>query len=85
MPLSLRRPIFRVLVTASFACTAFAHDGPHKPPAKVADADAHRPTALPDRILLCWSSDPATTQAVTWRTDVSVSAAFAEINHFHNF
>lgn len=33
----------------------------------------HRPTPVPDRIVLSWSGDPATTQAVTWRTDISVS------------
>lgn len=55
-----------------------AHDG-HPPPRKVPDADAHRPTPLPDRILLTWSDDPTTTQSVTWRTDASVTAAYAEI------
>ncbi len=33
----------------------------------------------PDRIVLTWSDDPATTQAVTWRTDESVDEAYAEI------
>lgn len=61
------------------AATALAHDGPHKPPQKVADADAHRPTPLPDRIILTWAKDPTTTQSVTWRTDTSVTAGFAEI------
>lgn len=38
-----------------------------------------KPTADPDRIVLTWSADPATTQSVTWRTDTSVTAGFAEI------
>ena len=33
----------------------------------------------PDRIVLTWSGDPATSQAVTWRTDDSVIEAFAEV------
>src|ERR1017187_709159 len=28
------------------------------------------PGAVPARIILTWTGDPATTQAVTWRTDV---------------
>ena len=67
------------LTACMLAPLACAHDGPHPAPKKVADADAHRPTPLPDRILLTWSGDPTTTQSVTWRTDESVGAAFAEI------
>jgi len=37
------------------------------------------PHPVPDRIILSWSGDPATTQSVTWRTDVSVKEAYAEI------
>jgi len=33
----------------------------------------------PERIILTWKNNPATSQAVTWRTDASVSQAFAEI------
>lgn len=39
----------------------------------------HQPTPVPDRIILTWSGDPATTQSVTWRTDASVKRARAEI------
>jgi 3',5'-cyclic AMP phosphodiesterase CpdA len=38
-------------------------------PGPVAPEILHRPTAQPDRIRLTWNGDPATTQAVTWRTD----------------
>lgn len=41
--------------------------------------DPYPPQPTPGRILLSWSGDPATTQSVTWRTDVSVKEAFAEI------
>lgn len=37
------------------------------------------PSPVPDRIILSWSKDPATTQSVTWRTDTTVTEAFAEI------
>lgn len=33
----------------------------------------------PDRIVLTWSGDPATTQSVTWRTSHDISEAYAEI------
>lgn len=46
---------------------------------KYPDAKAHRPTPLPDRLVLTWKADPATSQAVTWRTDPSVKQAFAEV------
>jgi acid phosphatase type 7 len=38
-----------------------------------------RPAILPDRIVLTWSDDPATTQAVTWRTSTEVARGLAEI------
>ncbi len=37
------------------------------------------PTAVPDRIVLSWEADPATTMSVTWRTDMTVVQAVAEI------
>ncbi len=37
------------------------------------------PTCTPDRIILTWTGDPETSQAVTWRTDGSVVAPVAEI------
>lgn len=36
-------------------------------------------TSLPDHVILTISSDPATTQSVTWRTDTTVTKAVAEI------
>lgn len=58
--------------------SGWSHDE-HRRPKKVADEDAHRPTALPDRIILTWVGDPRTTQAVTWRTSTEVTQAWAEI------
>lgn len=34
---------------------------------------------FPDRIILTWSADPKTTQAVTWRTDSTIKKSFAQI------
>src|SRR5262245_27115792 len=56
-----------------------AHDGDHRPIA-VKPEEAYRPTALPDRIILRWAGDPATTQAVTWRTSTDVKKGLAEIS-----
>ena len=65
-------------LVAATAGPGFAHDDDH-PPVKVADSTAHRATAIPDRIILTWTGDPARTQAVSWRTDASVTRAFAQI------
>lgn len=54
------------------------HDHDHKPK-KVKPKVLYRPTAVPDRIVLTWTGDPATSQAVSWRTDTSVKQAVAEI------
>lgn len=48
-------------------------------PVKVKPDVNHRPSPIPDRIILTWAGDPATTQAVTWRTDTTVKPALAEI------
>ena len=38
----------------------------------------NRLSAYPDRVVLTWSDDPATTQSVTWRTDISVAQGLAQ-------
>jgi acid phosphatase type 7 len=43
-------------------------------------ATRYAPSIFPDRIILTWTGNPATTQAVSWRTDSSVIAAVAEIS-----
>ncbi len=48
-------------------------------PAKIKPAEVHRPALLPDRIVLTYAGDPATTMAVTWRTSTEVVEACAEI------
>lgn len=45
----------------------------------VAEADAHRPSPIPDRIIRTIAADPARSIAVTWRTDASVGQGLAQI------
>jgi PAS domain-containing protein len=71
-----------VLLCVAFNAAAQAHDEaaarPWQPVAYPA-ASAHAPTPLPDRVTLTWNGDPATTQAVTWRTDASIQHGVAEL------
>ncbi|MBD2870027.1 purple acid phosphatase family protein [Paenibacillus arenilitoris] len=46
---------------------------------KMPTAEIHKPSLQPDRIVLTWEGDTATTQAVTWRTDVNVNSPQAQI------
>lgn len=52
---------------------AIAHDGSHIP------RRWEQATMDPDRIFLSFIGDPATTRAVTWRTDDRIDFAYAEI------
>jgi 3',5'-cyclic AMP phosphodiesterase CpdA len=57
-----------------------AHDGAHDhPPRPMPLGDLHRTTVMPDRVVLTWSGDPATSQAVTWRTSIDVKRGLAQI------
>jgi len=76
---SMFKKVFSALtfVLALLASTAYSHT-----PEPIEEADLHRPLVVPDRIVLTWTDDPATSQAVTWRTSVhedSVSTAVAEL------
>ena len=42
-------------------------------------SETYKPTPVPDRVILNWKGDTATTQAVTWRTDSSVITPQAQI------
>ena len=77
-PCRLFRLLLATVVLAATAPAASAHQEP-TPATRADDAVTYRPTAVPDRIVLTWTGDPATTQAVTWRTDDSVTDAVAEI------
>jgi len=65
------RSIFKyLLVTAAWVAPFFI---------RAQTADAFPPRPMPDRIVLTWNGDPATSQAVTWRTDTTINEAFAEV------
>lgn len=79
-PRSLIRIAFGMLIVfaaaTSHVCVAVAHeDDDHNAyPAKL----QHKPTPLPDRVVLTWSSDPTRSMDVTWRTDSTVTDSIAE-------
>ncbi|MDQ8180848.1 fibronectin type III domain-containing protein [Pelagicoccus sp. SDUM812005] len=74
----LRKSTLFLLLSAS--CKLLAHDSSdHWHPQKYSIELEHAPTPIPERVVLTWNDDPATTQAVTWRTDTSVLEAVAEI------
>jgi len=76
----LRIGATQVAVLLVLVASAAAHeDGEHEHPPRVPDKVIYRATAVPDRIVLSWISDPATSQAVTWRTDATVSRGLAEM------
>ncbi len=62
-----------------YSGSAMAQDAVPGPAAKVLPAEQYKPTLVPDRIILTWKGDPATTQSVTWRTSAAVTQAVAEI------
>lgn len=65
---------------AMLPLAALGHDDDHHhDPVPVKPEEAYRPTAIPDRIILTFNGDPATTQAVTWRTDATVERPIAQI------
>jgi PAS domain-containing protein len=72
-----------VLVLALFGTclSASAHDDHTPPPAPkpARDEEVHRPSVLPDRIVLTWTGDPASSQAVTWRTSTNTDHAMAQL------
>ena len=66
---------FTVVFVAVLGLPATAEDKP----ARYADRFIYQPSPVPDRVILTWNGDPATTQAVTWRTSTDVAKAVAEI------
>lgn len=64
-----------------------AHDGhddkpkaaASKKPDPVDEKTLHRPSRMPDRIVLTWTDEPTNSQAVSWRTDSTVTQAVAQI------
>jgi len=83
LPASPRHPLLQAMVVVLlFAAPLRAHDGhdhPPAPPPAVAPADAHRPTRLPDRIVLSPAADASRGAAVCWRTATDVPHAVAQL------
>lgn len=68
-----------LLVFAGFWALPLIAQGRPGPAAPFSEAEAHKPSPLPDRIILTWQGDPARSQSVTWRTDRTVGAGLAQI------
>ena len=66
--------VLPALVFALQVAVVYAHT-----PEPVPEVELHRPLDVPDRIVLTWTDDPATSQAVTWRTAARVDSAVAEL------
>lgn len=74
---SLRFAFLFTLLTSS---VLLAHEGheDEQPPARIDEAEYHKATVMPDRIVLTWTGNPAYTQDVSWRTSEKVRRAFVE-------
>lgn len=70
-----------VVVVAVAASRNWAAPQPPEPapPPRQVSPPSFQPGPAPDRIVLTWNGDPATTQAVTWRTDTSVPGGVAQL------
>ena len=66
-----------VLLGLFLGLYALAHD--NSGIVKYSSVEMYEPTPMPDRIVLTWEDNPATTQSITWRTDTSVKKAFVQI------
>ena len=79
--MKILHPILPLLLACTIPPLAAhrAHEHDSWRPTRYAEKAAHAPRPLPDRIVLTWAGDTATTQAVTWRTDTSVVRSLAEI------
>ncbi|MEZ6122792.1 MAG: metallophosphoesterase family protein [Planctomycetaceae bacterium] len=72
------RRMFWALVCVALCATAAAQvEVPRG--VRVPDQLKWRPSAVPDRVVLSWAKDPATSLSVTWRTDTSVGDVIGQI------
>lgn len=72
-------PHLRLAAVAALVSAASLFAQPADTPKPYPEKLLHAPTPVPDRVILTWNGDPATTQAVTWRTDTTVTAAVGQI------
>ena len=78
-PAMIRHTLRVFAAIALAAAPAAPAQAPAPPPPPRADEEIHRPRPIPDRVVLTWTGDTATTQTVTWRTDESVTQGAAQI------
>jgi len=78
--------LFSILLAVIISCGLFGVQGQ-------SGADAAKPgpdllnvnaTAMPDHITLSWTGDPKTTQAITWRTDPTVTKGIVQYSMNQN-
>jgi 3',5'-cyclic AMP phosphodiesterase CpdA len=78
--MKVRTLVIAGLLAALCWSQATAQEPKAKAKAKgVPAAVAHKPSPIPDRIILTWTGDPVHTQSVNWRTDTTVTKAVAQI------
>ena len=78
-PLAHRAMLVGALTTAMFAGAWNVAQSQNEPTPAYPQADKHKPSTLPDRVMLTWEGNPADSQSVTWRTDATVKTAQAQI------
>jgi 3',5'-cyclic AMP phosphodiesterase CpdA len=76
--------LLTVVLVARYRSLDASQGGSSEPPAPRPDdaisrTNSPNPTPSPDRVVLTWKGDPATTQAVAWRTDPSVENPVAQL------
>jgi len=72
------------LLPALLAVGALPHPGAAQNTLVPEGVTRYAPTIFPDRIVLTWTGNPATSQAVSWRTDPSVERPAAEISEAYD-
>ena len=68
---------FPLIFISLLSLIVFPHDGWKA--TKLSETIALTPSVLPDRVVLTWNDNTATTQSVSWRTDTSVMSGYAQI------
>ena len=66
-----------ILLAILFVNDLLAHDDWQ--PKQYSAPETYAPSPLPDRVILTWEDNPSTTQSVSWRTDISVKRAIAQL------
>ena len=74
-----RAMLVGALTTAMFAGAWNVAQSQNEPTPAYPQADKHKPSTLPDRVMLTWEGNPADSQSVTWRTDATVKTAQARV------